>query len=97
MAWTSRQNTLSALSKPRPPPLPKPYISIRNKALEALKQAEYKIYKDLRCPCCTGKFHPSEVGEEVGMLELKKMLQEKAVFWCKGCLDFCPTALNSSK
>ena len=94
MAWSSRQNTLLALSKPKPPPLPKPYVSIRKKALEALKQAEYKIYKDLACPCCTGKFHPSKVGEEVGMMKLKKMLQEKAVFWCKRCLDFCPTTLR---
>lgn len=95
MAWTSPEKTRLDLSKPKPPPLPaKGYLSLRERAIMALNTANYQIYKDLWCSCCSGKYHPVVIEPDVSYLQIKKMLREKSVLWCKRCLDFCPTALK---
>lgn len=96
-AWTSPANTLIDLRKPKAPPLPPAeyLISVRDRAIKALDQATYEVYKSLWCPCgCIGKYHHVHVEPDVSFSKIKKQLREKSVFWCKPCLAFCKANLK---
>lgn len=95
-AWTSRTNTLQALRKPKAPPLPLfAYVSIRDRAIGALDQANYEVWKSLWCPCdCMGPYQHVEVEPNVSMFEIKRRLREKSYFWCKPCLAFVKATLR---
>lgn len=90
MAWTSPRKTIEDLTRPRPPkapPLPKNFLTIRQKAMKAWDEAEYKLYKDLWCPCCSKAYH--HVEDEGQSLEFIKLELRKLRFhWCKRCLDY---------